>query len=514
MKTNAIFNFRNEKSYLSLLKFKLTLLASCLVLSLFANNKPISGVILDAESKEPLAFVNIVVEGQSKGTVSNSEGQFVLDLEGVSANSLVSFSYVGYETLKIKSSELRNSPKVYLKKAHINLAEVQVLSRSLTVKEIIKRVHNNYDKNYPSSARKQRLFFHKYEKAPFKEQNQLVLKKANFVGIDKKTFDDLYKKLPKEFIEYQDALVDLYSDKKESKLIPVKGITLEEGSQQAIFNEFESKLGSFFDDIDKTNANPDVYYKFRTGILSVKMDKSDADESVWKANKNDKLNYTVKTDYVKDEILSLLKDYSNIESKNWEFINKSNKYDYVLDDATILNDEMVYKISFKPKKQGLFEGVMYISTDSFAVLQLDFAFAKGKQSEKFQLLGIGHAINFREGRVIFEKGKSGYYLKYIYARQNEAVSIDRTFSVVKKQKRFFSDKTLNEIKIDAELSFNTQSYREILVLDRDEIDPKQFARAKQPSVMKFKKEFAYTPEIWDNNTVIAPAIELKKYKRK
>ena len=32
--------------------------------------------------------------------------------------------------------------------------------------------------------------------------------------------------------------------------------------------------------------------------------------------------------------------------------------------------------------------------------------------------------------------------------------------------------------------------------------------------MKFKKEFAYPPEMWENRTVIVPDKELKIYQRK
>jgi hypothetical protein len=174
----------------------------------------------------------------------------------------------------------------------------------------------------------------------------------------------------------------------------------------------------------------------------------------------------------------------------------------------------VYSISFKPKRRGLFEGTMYISTTTYAVLQLDFAFAPGKRSERFQALGFGHSMNFKKGRVIFEKGENGYFVKYINAQEHETASIDRKFSVKKRKKRFLVDKELNQIKLHAKISFDMKSNWELLVLDRKQINSQEFNNAKQPELMKFKKEFAYNTEKWKNRTVIAPTSELKKYKRK
>ncbi len=160
------------------------------------------------------------------------------------------------------------------------------------------------------------------------------------------------------------------------------------------------------------------------------------------------------------------------------------------------------------------EGLMYVSTETYAILQVDFAFADGKQNEKFQILGIGHSMNFKKGHIIFEKGKAGYFIKYINAQQHESASINRDLSVMKKQKRFLTDKELGKIKLELQLDFNIESYWEILVLNGDEIDTQKFESIKQPLLMKFRKEYAYSPIMWNNRTVIAPASELKKYKRK
>lgn len=472
------------------------------------------GHVADALTREPLAFANIAVKGKAAGTVSNTDGQFVLDLLDLASADTISFSYVGYKTLGIAAPELQNTKAVYLHPAAVNLQAVEVYSKQLTAEDIVRLVRKNYPTNHPAFNGKQELFFHKFERTPWPEENQINLKKTNFTGLDEQTFNDLFAKLPREFIEYQDALLELHSHDESHKLVPVKAISLEESSMEALGQEMESKLSVFFDDIAKSEADEDIYYKFKSGVISMKAGKGTNGDSLWQQQKADPANYLVKTKLVKDDILFLLKQYGHLDGQNWEFISSSGKYRYALEGVDFYSDELVYRISFVPKRGGLFEGDMYISTTSFAVLQLDFAYAQGKQNERIQLLGIGHAMNFKEGKVIFEKGEGGYFVKYINARQHEMASIERDFTIMKKKKRALWDKELNEIKLEAKLTFDINDYWELLILNREQTDNGHFEAVQQPAVMKFKKEFAHTPDMWENRTVLAPASELKKFTRK
>ena len=508
---NKSISFRMLKSYKRILSLAM---AFCLRGTLSYSQKTFSGIIQDAQTKEPLPFTNIRIVNKTFGTVSNSEGYFVLNLEETALYDTIEFSYLGYKNLKLIASELTGLPIIFMSPAPVFLGEVLVGSENLTTEEILKLVQKNFEANYSSSPQKQRIFYHRFEKVPFKKENKFILKKSDVPGINNKTIEDLLKKIPAEFTGIQDAIVDLYNVKNHYKLVPIKGISLEETSQQDLLKEIENKLGGLIKDIEKSNADPSIYYKFRTGILSQKLENDGQEESPWKAFKEDSINYTVQTNLVKDEILYLLNDYASIKSKNWEFINHDNRYNYIKEDIQYLDDELIYKISFTPKNNGLFEGIMYVSTSTYAVLQLDFTYSKGKQTERFNLFGIGHSMNLKQGKVIFEKGQSGYYAKYIYAKQNETVSVDRNFSIIKKQKRFLFDKELNEMKFEIQIALDIHNVWEILVLNRENINFDQYNLTLQPPTIKFKKELVYTPEIWENNSVLAPSAELKRYKRK
>lgn len=484
-----------------------------ITMNLFAQESSISGRVLDAETLSPLPFTNIIVEGKKSGTVSNVEGFFVLDRVGIEEDDQIIFSYMGFESIVMGIDELINNPIVILKPAIISLQSVSVFSENLSAEEIIRRVKKNYDLNYPNPSQHRKMFLHTYENTPWLKSNQLKVKQSDFVGLDIRTIEEIFKELPSNFTEYQDAIVEYYNHEKASKLVPVEGISMEEGSMKALSQFMEEKLSDFLADIQKTGQNEDIYYKFRSGVFATKADYQTGNDTTLEAFKYDSAHYYVHSGQIRYRIRFLLKNYASLEGENWEFIDKPGKYVYSLEETTVYNDELVYKISFVPEKAGLFEGVLYVSTTSYAILQMEYAYAEGKQNEVINLLGVSHAMKYKKGRVIFEKGQDGYYVKYINANQRESATVDRSFSVMKKEKRFLMDKELNSIQMDARMSFDMDTYWELLVIDRNEIDEKLFEDVKQPKFMKFKREYVYSPDIWKNGTVIAPVAELKEFKR-
>ena len=71
--------------------------------TLLSQSIQISGLIIDNQTKLPVSDVNIVVA--NSGTTSNIEGKFSLFTE---ENDSISFSHIGYESIKLKISENMN----------------------------------------------------------------------------------------------------------------------------------------------------------------------------------------------------------------------------------------------------------------------------------------------------------------------------------------------------------------------------------------------------------------------
>jgi len=98
----------------------------------------LAGIIKDAESKEPVAYVSIGILNKPVGTVSNAEGQYKLAIPSDLVNETLQLSLVGYHTKKIPLTELRNGTDlnqvIYLTKSNLNLGEVIISAKKLRQK--------------------------------------------------------------------------------------------------------------------------------------------------------------------------------------------------------------------------------------------------------------------------------------------------------------------------------------------------------------------------------------------
>lgn len=477
---------------------------TCTLLSLDAQS--IRAVIYDKETNEPLPFCTIGIAGKSAGTVANAEGRFILGSETFQASDTLVISHIGYEPYR---KNVQTVPEtIYLNPASITLNEVSILSRELSAKEIIAKIEENFKENHPSVNEKRRVFLHEFERAKFPQDREFTIRESDFEGLEPEVIQELIDKLPNEFVEYRDALVELYLHKPKPKLVPIDAISLEEQSMMDLADEMEDKFKDFGESIKESVKNEDEYFKFRTGILSFKADIDTTNE-----DSADSAVFQNDVDFWTHSILGYQQRYADINSENWEFITKPGKYRYEKGDVTIVNDELVYQVKFRPKMGGLFEGVIYCSTNTFGVLQVDYAYADGKSDENFHLFGIGHSMEGKQAQVIYEHTRDGYLLKYINASEKETASIERGFSFVKKEKRFLWDKTVNKLSMDLDLYFDIEDRVELLVMDREPLSQEVYDHITPPEKMNFRKEISNSPDIWNNQTILAPTSELAKYKR-
>lgn len=90
----------------------------------------IKGRVQNADSRQSIDYVNIGIIDKAKGTVSDENGSFVLELKeaGISENDTIRFSRIGYETVKFSLTDLKEklnkSSSIYMKESLLNLNEV------------------------------------------------------------------------------------------------------------------------------------------------------------------------------------------------------------------------------------------------------------------------------------------------------------------------------------------------------------------------------------------------------
>lgn len=100
---------------------------------LFGQTKgKISGIVTDAETKEPLVGANIVIEGTTMGVASNTKGEyFIINLEPKIFTLIA--SYIGYNKVRIENVEVNTGMttviNIQLSKQAITSQEVVVVAK-------------------------------------------------------------------------------------------------------------------------------------------------------------------------------------------------------------------------------------------------------------------------------------------------------------------------------------------------------------------------------------------------
>ena len=119
--------------------------------------------VVDAKSKEPLIFAHIYIKKITTGTFTDENGYFTLIIPKSSINDTITVSFIGYETLKIKISEIKSRNILLTPK--INMLEEVAIVAKYNPKKIFKKVRKNLKKNYPlNTPFCAKTFFREYYK--------------------------------------------------------------------------------------------------------------------------------------------------------------------------------------------------------------------------------------------------------------------------------------------------------------------------------------------------------------
>lgn len=281
-----------------------------LFLTTSLQSQTIKGRITDQHTNQSLAFVTIVEEGTQNGTYSDIDGYFSIKLNN--QNSKIIFSYLGYETRLLTpiTGELWN---VSILQQAINIKEVKILPGENPAEVIMRKVLKNKDKNDPEKAIA--FTYDSYNKLIFvADRDTHVLNTQNVeVSIDST------KPPKKDFFEDKHLFL-LESATHRKHMPPGKDeetilATRVSGLKNPQFALLGTQLQSF------------SLYGDNVSVLDA-----------------------VFLSPLHDEAIS--------------------KYLFILEDSTLMNDHMVYTISFRPRKNKNFVGLkgnLFISTDGWAL---------------------------------------------------------------------------------------------------------------------------------------------------
>ena len=271
------------------------------------QNNYLTGKVIDVQSKEPLAFVNILLNNSRQAYQTDIDGIFKIPIS-LKIDSIV-LSYVGYEKYIYKITNQHINLLIGLKSNTIQLKEVVIFPGENPAHRIINKVVENRNKNNPE----------KLSSFSYTSYNKMIFT-ANIDSLKKDTIvmDTVFMKaksvLDKQYLFLMESIIErkfLYPDKNNEKLIV-------------------SKISGFKDPLFALLVTQMQSFSFYNEIIHI-------------GDKN----------------------YINPISKG-----STEKYFFLIEDTLVERNDSIFVISYRPRKNKNFDGlkgVLYIHTNQYAI---------------------------------------------------------------------------------------------------------------------------------------------------
>lgn len=491
---------------------------------LFSNaQKTFSSILLDQKTEKSIPFATIQFNSKN-GVISNENGAFNITINRtITAKDSLQISCLGYESKQIALLNF-NQEIIYLKPQTVDLDEVLITSKKYTVEEIIEKAKEGLATNYNTNYAKRKLFFRESYYTEM-DKYDVAIEKSTIPEINQQLIDSLLLVVPKNSSSHTEILAELYGKieaNKGQKMNVLKSSRLYDKSTDINLDNYEKR----FNDIFKKYVKRDSYFKIKSGWFSV---KEDIDPTLFgdtlKPKKEEKLNDSlIAQKKMKDSLrrlnslhwrkLMIHKFENNTfidEDNPLNFIHKSNRYEFELKDYAFINDLLVYIINFEPKRREDFKGTLYINTEDFAIVRVDYK--NVKPLSKFALLGISQNKYLKEGTIIFQMNEDKKYtLKYMDERRGEQVGVKRPIKIVEKNKNTKGRRKQNEVRGDIHFIVKNIEKTELVIFETAIISEVDFKNLKEKPYTKPKYLSQYDPEFWKGYNIIEPNEAIRSFK--
>jgi hypothetical protein len=468
-----------------------------------------SGKIIDESTNEPIPYVSIKY-GETNGAISNEEGDFNIIIP--STNSIkdsIHFSSIGYATKTIVAQKVTDTI-IVLKPEALELSSVYLTDEELDVEDIIDRVEENITKNYNTSYTKNRFFMRESFNQYYKKLN-FDFKKSSIKEITKGLIDSMMGIIPKRTSYHNETLGDFYTKQfsNKQKLAIIKTSKLYNKSQEVSFEALQEKFMQVLND----NVKKDSYLKIKSGLFGTKVS---VDSIVNTSENSDKIQDDYEQNNYfnsrKGTVDNLLKRVFFEEDSPINMIEKSNRYDFKLEDYVYIENQFAYVISFTP---GYFEdlrGKLYINTEDFAILRIDYQNSDAIYDKKFNMLGVNVNHMIFKGTMIFSKDQQQKYnLKYISHENVNSFKLDRPLSVIEKNKHVKGRRKQNELKLQMQFNIMDKNKRELIVFDSENSTKSVFNTVKETKKVDVKYFSNYNADFWKGYNIIEPNQAIKEF---
>ena len=489
------------------LKHLLTLL-NVLIFS-YLNAQSFSAKVIDQETKEPISYATIET-GRYQGMISNEEGAFTFLLENIKQpQDSIYISYMGYETKGLVFEENEGITIALLPRLY-ELKEVFLTTELLTIKEIIERVKDNLGKNYASILSKKKIFFRQSDIGHIKKMD-FGFKKSTIEELNKELLDSITKILPKKSSYYKEVVADLYGDYNKYKLNINKAAELYDKNNDISAEGIGKKLEVIFNE----NIKKDSYLKIKSGFFSTKkqvdsilQENEEAKAALEKKKKEGTLEFQ---EQISTQIANLYEQLFFQEDSKIDVLNKSSRYNFTLDNYTVINEMTVYILKFTPKGGKDFKGTMYVNTQDFAIVRLDFE--NVQPISKFGLFGITYRNDVFKGKMLFDKDEDGTYgPRFIELLDGSYMGLNRPLKIIEKNKNVKGRRKQNELSLKLDIQGNQLQKKELVVFESENMTQSSYDLIKEKKLIKATYLSKYDPKFWQDYSIMEPNEAIESFK--
>lgn len=174
-------------------------------ISALGQNLYIQGVILDATSKEPVPFANVVLRGSYQGTASNFDGEFVLAIKEENKSDTLIISVVGFKTQTYKVSDYLGEKfhKFMLAPFVYEIQDITVETKSQFYNTVIKRAAEHISKNYYQGPFNYEMYYRNTQKVNgnVSKERQAAIRLYDSKGYTQASTFNVFKERGYDFLQ-------------------------------------------------------------------------------------------------------------------------------------------------------------------------------------------------------------------------------------------------------------------------------------------------------------------------
>ncbi|WP_160114132.1 carboxypeptidase-like regulatory domain-containing protein [Aquimarina sp. AU119] len=470
----------------------------------------ITSKVVDKKTNQPIPFATIQIS-ENDGVITNEEGRFTIHMYQANASAdSIYISSMGYEKIGIAVQPAIDSI-IYIQPKAIELKSVYLSNKNYTIDEIMDKVEERLAQNYHFDMTQKRLFFRQSEFNTMKKLD-VEFKKSTIEELNEEFIDSVITIIPRKSEYYIETLCDYYGSVEKRKINIIKAAELYDKNNSGSMEAMSEKLEKIF----KDNVKPDSYLKIKSGLFGTKVQvdsilEQSEEAKAAKDEINDKKEE--KSEFLKYRRMAIEGLFKNMffqEDPTVNFISKSGRYEFELIDYTYMDDSSVYIINFSPKRREDFKGTIYVNTEDFAIMRVDYTNVKNLRN--FRLLGLSYQENLYKGTTIFTKGQDNKYtVKYLEKIKGNLFGVDRPLKVIEKNKHVKGKRKQNELSLEIDAGIGNVSKYEIVVFDSKSLTETDYNGSIENKSIRPEYLSRYNPEFWKGYNIIEPNAAIKQF---